>query len=132
MVRKRNGHIEPYDNAKLEQGIKRAFHKRPVSEQHIRSLIAEVEQDIARIWRIARQSNKNTPSVNSHDIGESIVDRLKEIDPIAYIRFVSVYNSFSTIEEFENAVTRAKQYASKQPVRPEPSAQDITEPFEGS
>ena len=116
LIRKRDGATELYQRNKIEQGIRKACEKRPIRESHIQEIVAHVEQDIARIWRIAKQTQQ-IPLINSQDIGESISERLRAVDPVAYIRFVSVYNAFSTVEEFERAIQAARQSVQTQASR---------------
>lgn len=90
-VKKRDGTIEPFDRSKLRAGIERAVEKRDVSETRVTSLIDDIESAL---------QDRETRIVSSSLIGEHVSDRLRDIDKVAYIRFVSVYKAFSEPEEF--------------------------------
>lgn len=94
-VIKRDGETETYSRDKLAAGLRRAFEKRPISDDDFKKLIHNIERDIQQL----RQSE-----VKSSDIGESVLKHLKETDIIAYIRFASVYNSFENIKDFKDAL----------------------------
>jgi len=90
-VKKRDGSIEGFDAAKLRAGIERAVEKRPIADAVVDDLVTDVEDALdARDERI----------VASTLIGDLVSERLREVDSIAYIRFVSVYRAFSEPEEF--------------------------------
>ncbi|MCI8627501.1 MAG: transcriptional repressor NrdR [Lachnospiraceae bacterium] len=82
---------EPYDRSKIESGIFRSCHKRPISVDQIGALVDEVENTIF---------NLEVSEVPSSTIGEIIIDRLKNLDPVAYVRFASVYREFKDINTF--------------------------------
>ncbi|WP_049935310.1 transcriptional regulator NrdR [Haloplanus natans] len=90
-VKKRDGTIEPFDRAKLRAGIERAVEKRDVSETRVTSLVDDIESTL---------QGRETRIVSSSLVGEHVSDRLRDIDKVAYIRFVSVYKAFSEPEEF--------------------------------
>ena len=90
VVEKTDGMTEPYDRAKLERGIMSACAKRPVSALKIREKLTELEE----IWG-------KDGIVKSREIGENIINMLREIDDIAYIRFASVYRQFRDVETFK-------------------------------
>jgi len=90
-VEKRDGTIEPYNPEKLRAGIERAVEKRPVTDDQVEAVIAEVEAEI---------EDRGTRIVPSTVIGNLVSDRLRELDKVAYLRFVSVYKAFSDPEEF--------------------------------
>ena len=90
-VKKREGTIEPFDRAKLRAGIERAVEKRDVSETRVTSLVDDIESAL---------QDRETRIVSSSLIGEHVSDRLRDVDKVAYIRFVSVYKAFSEPEEF--------------------------------
>ena len=82
IVRKKDNNREAYNRKKIEDGILRACHKRPVSAAQIRDLVDEIETEIF--------CNEDK-EVGSDTIGELIMDKLKDLDPVAYVRFASVY-----------------------------------------
>ena len=90
VVEKSDGTTEPYDREKLERGILVACAKRPISVQKIREKLTELEESWGK-----------EPVVKSKKIGAGIIDMLKELDDIAYIRFASVYRKFKDVETFK-------------------------------
>lgn len=91
MVIKRDGSRQGFDAAKLTQGIMRACVKCSVSANEIERIVLEVEADLSK--RFVRE-------VLSTEIGELVLTRLRGLDEVAYVRFASVYRSFSSIEDF--------------------------------
>jgi transcriptional repressor NrdR len=101
-VIKRDGRKEAYSREKLENGLRKAFEKRPISNEDFRILINKIERSIQ-----ARKKNE----ITSQDIGELAVKEIKKIDPVAYIRFASVYRAFEDLDTFQkeiNSVFRKK------------------------
>lgn len=97
VVVKRNGTREPFDPVKLEKGISRACEKRPISASDIRDLVDRV------ISRVTEESPEEVPAVL---IGQCIMDFLHELDPVAYVRFASVYRQFKDVSEFRVELDR--------------------------
>ena len=91
MVVKRDGSFEPFDRQKLITGICSAVKKRPVSVETVSALVDEIENYYA---------NEMKTQVTSAEIGDMVLERLKRIDPIAYVRFASVYKDFTDVEGF--------------------------------
>lgn len=91
VVMKNDGRNEPFDRGKLKRGIAVAFAKRPISPETIDSLVAHVEE---KCYELGRQQ------VSSKEIGELVMERLKKLDKVAYIRFASVYRRFEDAGEF--------------------------------
>ena len=91
-VLKKNGLKVDYDKSKIETGVRKALEKRPVTEEKITQFIGEVEYEIR---------TKEKPEITSRDIGKIILKKLRELDEVAYVRFASVYKSFSNIESFK-------------------------------
>lgn len=91
MVVKKDDKREPYDRSKIEAGILRACHKRPVSSEQINQLIDSVENEIFSM-------DKN--EVSSSLIGELVMERLKDLEEVAYVRFASVYREFKDVSTF--------------------------------
>lgn len=98
IVIKRDGTREPYDRQKVENGIWRACEKRPVSQMGVSEMISELEEG----WN---QINE----ISSSQIGEDIMEKLKELDEVAYIRFASVYREFKDIQSFEKELKKMKK-----------------------
>jgi transcriptional repressor NrdR len=82
---------EPYDRSKIESGIFRSCHKRPVSVDQINALVDDIESQIF---------NMEIKEVPSSTIGEIIMDKLRTLDAVAYVRFASVYREFKDVNTF--------------------------------
>ncbi len=95
MVIKRDGTFEPFDRDKLIAGIFSAIKKRPVSVEAVSSMVDEIE---------AYYANEMKTQAPSEEIGDMVLERLKRVDPIAYVRFASVYKDFSDVEGFIRAI----------------------------
>lgn len=91
VVVKTSGERQPFDRAKLLDGLQRACHKRQVSTASLEMAVRDIEAELR---------NRLRQEVSSAQIGELALRRLKEIDPVAYVRFASVYRSFRDIQEF--------------------------------
>lgn len=91
IVIKKDNNREQYDRTKIEAGVLRSCHKRPVSASQINTLIDDVETEIFS------QEDKEIPSSR---IGEFVMDKLKELDAVAYVRFASVYREFKDVNTF--------------------------------
>ena len=91
MVIKKDDSREAYDRSKIEKGVLLACHKRPISADTISKLVDEVEIEI-----FAREEKEISTSL----IGELIMDKLKELDAVAYVRFASVYREFKDVNTF--------------------------------
>jgi transcriptional repressor NrdR len=96
-VIKQNGSREPFDENKLRGGFLRALEKRPVS-------VEAIEAEISHIKQRLRATGER--EVNSRVLGELVMDSLKGLDKVAYVRFASVYRSFEDIAEFQDAIER--------------------------
>ena len=99
MVIKRDGRRQPFDSKKLEKGIERALEKRPVSTTTVENLAAEIQDQ-------AVMQAKSSREISTSDLGELVLQRLNEIDKVAYIRFASVYKHFENLDEFINEVNK--------------------------
>lgn len=97
VVIKKDNNREPYDRSKIEAGILRSCHKRPVSVDQITALVDEVENVIF---------NLSEKEISSSKIGEILMDRLKELDQVAYVRFASVYREFKDVSTFMNELKK--------------------------
>lgn len=95
IVVKKDGRRQEFDPAKLRQKLRVALTKRPVGEAQIDALIARVEGEL-----LAR----GTAEVPSSAIGEAVLNGLKELDEVAYIRFASVYRQFTDLDDLMKAV----------------------------
>ena len=91
IIIKKDVNREAFDRAKIEAGVLRACHKRPVSAEQIANLVDEVETEI-----YSREERELPSAV----IGECIMNKLKDLDPVAYVRFASVYREFKDVNTF--------------------------------
>ena len=91
MVIKKDSSRETYDRAKIEAGIIQSCHKRPISTQQINAMIDEIENQIF---------NMEEKEVETSVIGELVMDKLKALDEVAYVRFASVYREFKDVNTF--------------------------------
>ena len=91
IVIKKDNNREQYDRSKIEAGILRACHKRPISVNEINKLVDDIETEIF---------NKEEKEIPSTVIGEIVMDRLKDLEAVAYVRFASVYREFKDINTF--------------------------------
>ena len=91
MVIKRDGHREMFDGDKLLRGLMRACEKREVSVEQIKELVASVERELR---------NRLVQEISSEELGEVVLAKLSDLDPVAYIRFASVYRRFSGLKDF--------------------------------
>lgn len=91
VVIKKDNNREPYDRSKIQAGIMRACHKRPVSMKTIEKTVDEIEAEIY---------DRTEREIRSEEIGEMVIKRLEKLDPVAYVRFASVYREFKDVETF--------------------------------
>ena len=91
MVVKKDGRREPFDRWKLKSGILKAVEKRPIGLEHVDALIDDVERTLF---------NSTEHEVPTRAIGEAVMDHLKKLDEVAYVRFASVYRQFKDLNEF--------------------------------
>ncbi len=91
VVRKRNGRLEAFSAPKLASGVSAALADRAVSGSDVQHLVAEVEASL----------RTRGPQVSSEEIGREVLERLKGLDEVAYLRFASVYKEFQDAADFE-------------------------------
>jgi transcriptional repressor NrdR len=94
---KQNGNREPFDENKLRAGFQRALEKRPVSVEDIEAVINHIKHEL-------RATGER--EIQSLVLGELVMDQLKILDQVAYVRFASVYRSFQDIAEFRDEIER--------------------------
>lgn len=100
-VTKKDGRREKFDRNKIRKGIEKALEKRPVGHEKIEEILDQIEENIRR---------NGSEEIDSKAIGEYVMEALKQVDHVAYIRFASVYRSFADIESFEEEIKNlAKQ-----------------------
>ena len=91
IIIKKDDNRETYDRSKIEGGLLRACHKRPVSAQEITRLVDSVENDLF---------SREEKEISSQVIGELLMNKLKDLDAVAYVRFASVYREFKDVNTF--------------------------------
>jgi transcriptional repressor NrdR len=96
-VVKRDGRREAFSKEKLISSVKRACQKRPVSEQEIADAVERIHDDIAKNY------DREVPGA---DIGERVMRELRGLDPVAYVRFASIYRNFEEAHDFVSEVNR--------------------------
>ena len=94
-VLKRDGSAEDYDREKLVKSLRIACAKRPVSASQVEALVDTIEDEISRQAGV---------EISSAFLGEMVMDGLKPLDRVAYVRFASVYRNFQAVEEFQHLV----------------------------
>ena len=100
-VVKKDGQHQPYERKKIETGLRKAFEKRPMTEDRFEKLLGAIE------YTIAEKAKKN--QIASRDIGTIVLEKLKDVDEVAYIRFASVYQSFGSARGFRRALEKFEQ-----------------------
>ncbi len=96
---KRSGVTEPFSREKIAAGVKKACQGRPVTDQDLAQLAQKVEEAI-------RQTGAS--QVDANEIGLAILEPLRELDEVAYLRFASVYQAFESLDDFEKAIDRLR------------------------
>ncbi|MCH4039829.1 MAG: transcriptional regulator NrdR [Eubacteriales bacterium] len=91
MVIKKDHNREAFDRSKIEAGVVRACHKRPIPAQRIHDMVDQIENEIY---------NKGEREIPSSEIGEIVMKYMKDLDQVAYVRFASVYREFKDAETF--------------------------------
>ncbi|MCG7444062.1 transcriptional regulator NrdR [Dermabacter vaginalis] len=94
-VHKRSGVSEPFSRSKVISGVRKACQGRPVTDDQLAVLAQRVEEAIRL---------KGVSEIDAHDVGLAILQPLKELDLVAYLRFASVYRGFDCLEDFEAAI----------------------------
>jgi transcriptional repressor NrdR len=98
-VVKKDGRKQEYDREKIRTGLQKALEKRPVSEERIERILGDIEYEIR---------SKESCDITSKEIGQIVLNKLKEIDEVAYLRFASVYKAFKTAESFKKEAEMLK------------------------
>ncbi|GAA0635337.1 transcriptional regulator NrdR [Bifidobacterium pullorum] len=99
LVMKTSGNIEPFDRNKVISGVRKACQGRPIREEDLKALGQRVEEDLRA---------RGLAQVKSEDVGKAILEPLRELDVVAYLRFASVYQNFESLEDFQNAIDGLK------------------------
>ena len=95
MVVKKDNRREPFDRTKILAGLKKACEKRPVSIGALGAAVDRIEK---------RMQDKGETEVPSRDVGEEVIRELRDLDPVAYVRFASVYREFKDIDQFMDTI----------------------------
>jgi transcriptional repressor NrdR len=90
-VVKKNGVREPFNREKIKHGLAKACWKRPISDEQIDNLVSQVESDIYA---------ETDSEIETHKVGEMVMQRLAQLDQVAYVRFASVYRQFKDVRDF--------------------------------
>lgn len=106
VVLKRGGAKQAFDRQKLLAGLKSACRKRPVEDEALEAIVAQVEQ-----WAATRGERE----IQAEEIGERVMHHLHALDPVAYVRFVSVYRSFAGVQEFAHLLQEMEKAAQVSP-----------------
>jgi len=110
-VIKRNGVVEPFSREKIVTGVRKACQGRPVTDADLATLAQRVEEIIR---------STGASQIEANDIGLAILQPLRELDEVAYLRFASVYQAFESLEDFESAITQLRTDHATTAVVPEP------------
>ncbi|QGU02202.1 Transcriptional repressor NrdR [Corynebacterium kalinowskii] len=105
LVIKRNGVTEPFSREKVITGVRRACQGRDVSDDALKRLAQEVEETVRA---------HGSSQINANDIGLAILEPLRELDEVAYLRFASVYKSFESADDFESEIRLMRRRARQQ------------------
>ena len=100
MVVKKDNRREPFDRAKILSGLKKACEKRPVSIGALGAAVDRIEK---------RMQDRGETEVPSRDVGEEVIRELRDLDPVAYVRFASVYREFKDIDQFMDTIKSLAQ-----------------------
>lgn len=93
MVIKRDGRREPFDVLKLERGLQTSLEKRTISQEEVENIIHQIEDE-----SMIKAGSKR--EISSQAIGDLVLSKLYHIDPVAYVRFASVYRMFENVSQF--------------------------------
>ena len=108
IVVKRSGLTEPFSREKIISGVGKACQGRPVGEDDIARLAQQVEEAVR---------STGSSQIEANEIGRAILNPLRELDHIAYLRFASVYSNFETLDDFENAIAALREQEDIPPAR---------------
>jgi len=97
MIVKKDGRRQPFDRAKLRASIQTACTKRPISAETIEQMVDQIERSLR---------TRDGLEVQSSVVGDHVIDRLRALDEVAYIRFASVYRAFTDVSSFEDELRR--------------------------
>lgn len=101
LVLKNSGNVEPFDRNKVISGVHKACQGRPINEDDLKALGQRVEEDLR---------SRGLAQVRSEDVGRAILEPLRELDVVAYLRFASVYQNFDGLEDFQQAIDQLRMH----------------------
>jgi transcriptional repressor NrdR len=99
-VIKSDGRREPFDRNKIENGIRAAVAKRPVSRDQIQALALEVEREVGEL---------GVGELQSREVGERVLTKLRALDQVGYVRFASIYRDFRNLDGFAKELDRLRE-----------------------
>lgn len=114
-VVKRSGVTEQFNRDKVVRGVRRACQGRPVDDDALQQLAQRVEESIR---------SAGLAEIPSHEVGLAILGPLRELDGVAYLRFASVYRSFSSVEDFEKEISDLREAMAATPDESDQDAKD--------
>ncbi len=100
IVVKKDGTTQPFERSKIEKGVLNACYKRPVSAESLTKLVDDIENTIIGM---------GIREIDSKDIGDVVMDKLKGVDQVAYVRFASVYREFKDVNTFIDEIKKLMQ-----------------------
>ena len=100
LVVKRSGNVEQFDRNKVISGVRKACQGRPINEDDLKMLGQKVEEDLR---------SRGLAEVTSGEVGKAILKPLRDLDVVAYLRFASVYQNFSGLEDFQSAIDELRE-----------------------
>ncbi|HEY3893934.1 MAG TPA: transcriptional regulator NrdR [Pseudonocardiaceae bacterium] len=118
-VVKRSGVTEPFSRDKVIRGVRRACQGRPVDEDRLQQLAHRVDEVIR---------SSGSAEIPSQEVGLAILGPLRDLDEVAYLRFASVYRSFSSVEDFEKEIRSLREHPDRPPCgegEPGPIGKDL-------
>ena len=104
MVVKKNGRKTPFDREKLSKSLFIALKKRPIDTETIEKFVSTISRNLEEM---------GLAEISSNIIGKMVMDGLKELDPVGYVRFASVYRNFREVKDFEQFVDKLDVYNKK-------------------
>ena len=110
-VVKRSGVTEPFSRTKIMSGVRKACQGRPVTEDDLALLAQRVEETIR---------SQGNAEIEAHEVGMAVLEPLRELDEVAFLRFASVYQAWESLEDFEGAIALLR--AERDALGPEPGA----------
>lgn len=105
MVVKRDGNAEPFNREKVVSGVRKACKGRPIDEEELKLLGIRVERDLR---------SRGVSEVKAEEVGLAILEPLRQLDEVAYMRFASVYQHFNSLDDYSQAIDSLKKARSQE------------------